>query len=46
MLRIADYIVVQPFAGMEAPGKDDGAYRPVCKHADPDCDRTKAEDTA
>ena len=45
-LFVFNDLMIQPFAGVEAPGKDDGAHRPVRKHADPDRDGAKAERAA
>ena len=37
--------MLQPFATVESPGKNNTADSPVCEHSDPDAHRTKAHDS-
>ena len=39
-------MMVQPLTGMEPDGEDHGPDAPVCEHADPHGDWSKAPDTA
>ena len=45
MPSFSDYLVLQPFAAVETPGKNDPTNSPVCKHSDPDTHRPEAQDT-
>ena len=37
--------MLQPFATVESPGKNNTADSPVCEHSDPDAHRTKTHDS-
>ena len=45
MPSFSDYLVLQPFAAVETPSKNDPTDSPVCKHSDPDTHRPEAQDT-
>lgn len=45
-VNLVDHMVLEPLAGVEADHENDRAHAPVCEHADPDRDGTKATESA